>query len=735
MLSLPQRGDSSLQMWGKGNNTNSPIERFEEFNAPVKDFVWRTRGGADAAFEDREFQLVTWCKDRQLRVTPISAHTLEKAGYKKGAKIDMLVSRRNAPNISYASWDHGLTSTMGHPKETHLTSSESGSFPFSDDNPARSRVMSVRTKIEATQAAGAVPRIRGKTMNGSVIAAGAKATMTRGTVGGRSKRNKEVDKMDWIGGITTMRGKHSASQSTETSQDPSRMGSMIMRMTNSGSRGHSTERQPLSVLTAALVNRAAGGMTIAPRRYSDHTDEFAEDGLAVDLADEIRQVKRVYPRVKFKSADLDFRKRKCSVGVNGPWGENGHFVYVQAFFRFPRTIKDGSPICEIANNVQIAEETRVQIEKELNKICDSENECLLPCVQYLIAADERKARAPAPAEDSGSDSDPEASHPIHQTTPRTSGASFGPNGELVSFFPKTTISKRRVVSSSRSPTRESASRPQVSLLRAMAALSRLSLPKDGRARHGPLAMAVGDAFASPYSLGAFRGNHRSHERAQPFVKPSTVLQIRAFAPTIPRQAELAKAYKIRGGEDACRWNARVAKSQGSPALTILWESLSVALCQSPLKVDSGRHRPFRRTRESKVGKAKVDGSMIEGILQRLTQQRDVQTLAVVLVIVAEEMLARQSKSAYSRGIRSRTDGSFFHSVGAAPSTANRKSLKTTSHISRRLFRSRADLFGAARFCATICTGRRIGLHYSRQSDSTMGQFFDIFIPAQHEFKV
>lgn len=79
VLSVPQRGAYALEMWGRDPaSTNAPIERFEEYNAPVKEFVWRTRGGNDANYEDREFQLITWSKDRRLRMIPINPSLLQK---------------------------------------------------------------------------------------------------------------------------------------------------------------------------------------------------------------------------------------------------------------------------------------------------------------------------------------------------------------------------------------------------------------------------------------------------------------------------------------------------------------------------------------------------------------------------------------------------------------------------------------------------------------------------------
>ncbi len=60
----------------------------------------------DSAFryaEDRDFQLISWGKDRTLKIRPVDVDTLERVGYQRGGPIEGLVSRRGAAYISYAS--------------------------------------------------------------------------------------------------------------------------------------------------------------------------------------------------------------------------------------------------------------------------------------------------------------------------------------------------------------------------------------------------------------------------------------------------------------------------------------------------------------------------------------------------------------------------------------------------------------------------------------------------------
>ena len=51
MLTLPQRSDHALSMWGRAQVERGPIAepiaRFEGARGEVQEFVWRTKGGSD----------------------------------------------------------------------------------------------------------------------------------------------------------------------------------------------------------------------------------------------------------------------------------------------------------------------------------------------------------------------------------------------------------------------------------------------------------------------------------------------------------------------------------------------------------------------------------------------------------------------------------------------------------------------------------------------------------------
>lgn len=89
--------------------------------------------------------------------------------------------------------------------------------------------------------------------------------------------------------------------------------SHIASRVTSGSRGPvparpSPDRADLSMQSLSML-RSYGSFGGDMRRNSELTENTMElhDATFTDLRDEIRQVKRIYPRVKFKDADVSAR--------------------------------------------------------------------------------------------------------------------------------------------------------------------------------------------------------------------------------------------------------------------------------------------------------------------------------------------------------------------------------------------------------------------------------------------
>ncbi|SCV00193.1 LAME_0G08152g1_1 [Lachancea meyersii CBS 8951] len=65
-----------------------PIYVFKGHNDRVSDFLWRVRHSTDTNVDDREFQLVTWSKDNDLRLWPVNETTYDKVDFQRFQPVD-----------------------------------------------------------------------------------------------------------------------------------------------------------------------------------------------------------------------------------------------------------------------------------------------------------------------------------------------------------------------------------------------------------------------------------------------------------------------------------------------------------------------------------------------------------------------------------------------------------------------------------------------------------------------
>ena len=105
LLAMPQRGDHDLHLYDRRIDAVKDVEhiatavhRFDGHDDQVKEFLWRPRGSATEAIDDREFQLVSWGTDRILRLQNVDKEILRSVGYKKGMQVtgNINITRKNA---------------------------------------------------------------------------------------------------------------------------------------------------------------------------------------------------------------------------------------------------------------------------------------------------------------------------------------------------------------------------------------------------------------------------------------------------------------------------------------------------------------------------------------------------------------------------------------------------------------------------------------------------------------
>ncbi|KAK4512335.1 Nuclear control of ATPase protein 2 [Mucor velutinosus] len=85
VLIMPQRTDSKLTLYSRAC-AETPVHAFDGHQDTVKEFVWRWKGDINGANgDDREFQLVTWSKDQNLRLWPVSEEIMKSVGHEPSA--------------------------------------------------------------------------------------------------------------------------------------------------------------------------------------------------------------------------------------------------------------------------------------------------------------------------------------------------------------------------------------------------------------------------------------------------------------------------------------------------------------------------------------------------------------------------------------------------------------------------------------------------------------------------
>ncbi|CDO74222.1 hypothetical protein BN946_scf184721.g1 [Trametes cinnabarina] len=170
----------------------------------------------------------------------------------------------------------------------------------------------------------------------------------------------------------------------------------------------------------------------------------------------------------------DFKKRTCTFGLQGPWGESTS-VFLRVTFTFPRDYPqarhpDGIPTVVLERTPLISVNQHAFILGRLRGIRERERPCLEKCLRFLLFGDQLEANT---RPDSGSSSEDEAPNKKGDSAvtslrgdknlaePRTSQGVFSANGMLVCFDnapPR--IVRNPLGELSISPSRSIASRPQ-----------------------------------------------------------------------------------------------------------------------------------------------------------------------------------------------------------------------------------------------------------------------------------
>ncbi|KAH9914175.1 uncharacterized protein BXZ73DRAFT_92835 [Epithele typhae] len=433
VLSLPQRGETALEMFVH-EDPAEPIERFEGHADVVKEFVWR-RGGSD----NSEFQLITWSKDKTLRFWPVDTEIIEKAGTTPTRTMPMIPQRRDSKaSIPTSPSTTGLPPPLSVPIGSRAILAGIRAPPahvvhLGRRDSARRRKATADT-IRAEKKLSETPRSRPMFIPAtSVKSGGTLDTMSRGPFAGR--RPPPITTIKWLSNVNVnvggVRDGSSGGGSGGDSGEASRIGSR--------SRGQSAMEHSTSQASKTRERSASR--------------ERVEEDATPSLQEEITSVcsKLDNSKLKLEKADFSTKKRTCTFGLQGPWGESTS-VFLRITFSFPRdypqaSYPDGTPTVDLERTPLIDNKQRAFILGRLREIREMERPCLERCLRFLLFGDQYEDSRRGIVLDSGSSSEDEEApkgkrdpgpavlrKDKNLAEPRTSQGVFAANGQLVFFF-------------------------------------------------------------------------------------------------------------------------------------------------------------------------------------------------------------------------------------------------------------------------------------------------------------
>ncbi|RMZ81340.1 hypothetical protein DV738_g2147, partial [Chaetothyriales sp. CBS 135597] len=91
LVAMPQRGSGDLFLYDRRGISRqperghvSPVAKFHGHTGQVKEFLWRARGQPIDGIDHRDFQLISWGTDKELKLHRLDPEALENIGYVKG---------------------------------------------------------------------------------------------------------------------------------------------------------------------------------------------------------------------------------------------------------------------------------------------------------------------------------------------------------------------------------------------------------------------------------------------------------------------------------------------------------------------------------------------------------------------------------------------------------------------------------------------------------------------------
>ncbi|KAI1841643.1 hypothetical protein JX266_012196 [Neoarthrinium moseri] len=606
LLAMPQSDPGNLYLydWNKRDDepADAAVEPVSVFpghgSHKAKEFLWRARGSVVDDTDLREFQLVSWGEDNELRLHRIEPQTLEKVGHVRGgtAQQRLNITRKGATYKTYRSF--GDTAF----RERRTTTMSSGPRPGSGDDRYRRSALTIGMQ----------------TMSGQYSKTGAaswRSTSMKAKTASSRSTDRKPDQLGWMKGITMSKKKRPpvAPPQRKESKDSSMFGST----------------------------------------FHDHWEE------PEPLNDEILRLDNRLPNVQWDNVDMNTLIVDAS--LKGPWGANGDPIYIKVKVDVPHHYpKSKAPKFFIEKTALMSDQTHKRIESEVNQVASQfakkQQNCLEVAFSYLLGETDLSSSTSffknvrdlddeldALADDSSSedeDNDIPAGGsasmsqeltasveldrdatlaPLNRGTvppiPRTCGARWSNDGTLVCFFPSKDERAKALLFA---PTDTYKEKPKGEpTFAGFGRLQQDSPPPRQRLDGSSMAEDHSDTeddddsssssdsentymhkismwylpnkrfkktFSGSYSMRSSgagtgvdtgTGTGTSRRRA---AKPKNIVALHNFTELLPSRRELADEYRIFGdGPEVCEHNAEVARKYGRSDLEQVWRYAALLL--------------------------------------------------------------------------------------------------------------------------------------------------------------
>ncbi|KAI1379020.1 hypothetical protein F4677DRAFT_410333 [Hypoxylon crocopeplum] len=336
LLAMPQNDPGNLYLYdvrrGEGEGVDDAVNPRNIFpghgNHKVKEFLWRSRGVvSDEGLDNRDFQLVSWGEDNELRLHRIDQPTLESVGHVKGGPARKInLTRKGAAYKTYRAVDDHANrekkaATMSDPRP-----GSGGSSQF-----RRSALtMGMQTmSSHYPRSNSGVPSWKGPSM---------KAKSTPGKIIDRS-----LDQLGWMKGITlSKRAGMIGPPQRKESKDSTMFG------------------------------------------HNFHDEHWGEPET---LQEEIVRVSQQLPNVKWDNVDMESLILKAS--LKGPWGPEGDTIFIKVKVDIPRNYpKSRAPKFIIEKTALMADQTHKKLDQEIHQLVSQfskkRQSCLEVAFSYLL---------------------------------------------------------------------------------------------------------------------------------------------------------------------------------------------------------------------------------------------------------------------------------------------------------------------------------------------------------------